>query len=959
MVEVGNESAEQVYKRMRQEQADELAKKPPKMPIPKTFRNKAFQEIHEQQAYKPAEPKGNEPAAAMPKSDIEQAVAGLKMLANMGGMESVRQMAKEAGVKIGGDLFESITKHLEAGGTMDRKQPKTDGTIGRESTATTERGTTVNTRYRVMEADDLIASHDLNGNHNEAFPKELQPRDRTRTASKLQVEQISNELDFNRLGESSLASSGSPIIASDKVVESGNGRILGVKLAYEKGNAASKAYKAALAQNAANFGLDAAAIEGMKKPVLVRERTSDVDRVQFAKEANESGVSTMSAAEQAKVDAEALNSFLIDQYEGGDLKAIKNRPFVNAFMENVVSTADRNKFITEKVDKDGMKVAELSKDGENRIKNAMFAKAYGDADLLTKKAELDDESNVKNVLQVLEDNAVRYAKVKAEIEAGRLHNHDLSEDLVAAVKKLDELREHGESAINYLNQPTFFESELSEESRAILFAFEKNKRSKANIDSILNAYMDELEALGDPNELDMFAGLDDSLSNNNINKMDLISTAVARHQPELVEDMKRIAANDGLNPIEDQPQPEMSKEELSEDTSKKNKEVERLEKEIKAALRHTSAQKTAVNGLREYFDKIQDEDGRTLIDLGSHKNETYTKYAKKPKEQNEYVTNRLNTLQQISDRIGLDGKVSIPDGSKINSTNILHNLEKGTQADVLQDLFTGEFVGSQVSGDLATSIRETSVDTEPIRKKYHNLHRAKLDNINYATEGDRIKPDHYVMTYLLSHGGNSDIGVHTTFNNKGEITNSVAFGPGHRKDVDEIKQIGIDLVKQHLNQVAERNGSDQINFTIAGLIAAKERKAKREAEKAAQKAAEEKALAEKLAKERAKREAAAAKENLTELVQERKNVLMDLRNKAFNLEITARNHENGIRFVSDITGETLVDLPTHRQRPNTDDPAELAAFERELIRLYKEAYAVIEAHRKVVEEFELQMVDLY
>lgn len=419
-------------------------------------------------------------------------------------------------------------------------KPKKEAGVGKEGVATTERGTSVKTRYKVVDVRDLIASNTLSGTVNPSFPKELQPRDRSRTASKLQVEQIANNLDFNRLGASPLASSGSPIVGKDKVVESGNGRILAIGMAYEKGNTASKAYKEALKLSAGEFGLNSSDIEKIQHPVLVRERISEVDRLKFTREANESGVSTMSASEQAKADAEALSSFIIDQYEGGDLRAVKNRPFVNAFMQNVVSASDRNKFITEKADKDGVKVSELSREGEQRIKNAMFSKAYGNADLLTKKAELDDTSNVKNVLQVMEDNAVQYAKMKADMEAGNLHNHDISPDLVSAVMKADELRSKGEPVMEYLNQPSFFGSELSEESRAILFFIEHNKRSKANVDAFMKAYMDEVEALGNPNEFDMFSGMD-ALSSGYVNKMQLIEIATKKVSPEILDELKRIS----------------------------------------------------------------------------------------------------------------------------------------------------------------------------------------------------------------------------------------------------------------------------------------------------------------------------------------------------------------------------------------------------------------------------------
>lgn len=47
---------------------------------------------------------------------------------------------------------------------------------------TTESGARINSAYALMEADDLVASHDENLRKNQAYPQELQPRERDRAA---------------------------------------------------------------------------------------------------------------------------------------------------------------------------------------------------------------------------------------------------------------------------------------------------------------------------------------------------------------------------------------------------------------------------------------------------------------------------------------------------------------------------------------------------------------------------------------------------------------------------------------------------------------------------------------------------------------------------------------------------------------------------------------------------------
>jgi hypothetical protein len=68
------------------------------------------------------------------------------------------------------------------------------------------------------------------------------------------------------------------------VVESGNGRTIGIKKAYLGKNGGK--YKKWLSDNAAEFGISEADVKKMRKPVLVRIRTTEVDPVWFADWAN-------------------------------------------------------------------------------------------------------------------------------------------------------------------------------------------------------------------------------------------------------------------------------------------------------------------------------------------------------------------------------------------------------------------------------------------------------------------------------------------------------------------------------------------------------------------------------------------------------------------------------------------------------------------------------------------------
>ena len=75
--------------------------------------------------------------------------------------------------------------------------------------------------YAVVPASSLTASNDVYGNVNRAYPAELQPRDRSRTASQMQMSNMSKSLNPALLMESPTAQNGSPIVRSDGVVLGG------------------------------------------------------------------------------------------------------------------------------------------------------------------------------------------------------------------------------------------------------------------------------------------------------------------------------------------------------------------------------------------------------------------------------------------------------------------------------------------------------------------------------------------------------------------------------------------------------------------------------------------------------------------------------------------------------------------------------------------------------------------
>ncbi|MEW3551369.1 hypothetical protein MZV21_25035 [Escherichia coli] len=245
---------------------------------------------------------------------------------------------------------------------------------GRVSYVVTAKGDEVKTAFDIVDASALLVSNTLDGKINPDYPQELQPRDRTRASSLLQVNQISKDLRPAQLTDSGLSSHGAPIIGEDNAVESGNGRTMGIIKAYQDGNA--DRYREYLIEHATEFGIRPEKVESMTAPVLVRRRLTKVDRVQFAKDSNISDLQEMAASEKAFVDADSITPAMMALFnpsESGDLLSRSNDAFIRGFMTQVGATQAAG-LVTE----DGRPTRQLV----DRIQNAIFAKAYKDARLV-------------------------------------------------------------------------------------------------------------------------------------------------------------------------------------------------------------------------------------------------------------------------------------------------------------------------------------------------------------------------------------------------------------------------------------------------------------------------------------------------------------------------------------------------------------------------------------------------
>lgn len=309
---------------------------------------------------------------------------------------------------------------------------------------------------RLVELDDLTISHSIDGSVNPDYPKALQPRDRSRKSYQDQIIRISNDLNPSRLGESSDTSSGSPIV-HDGVVESGNGRSLALSRVYETGINKDKYQRWIQGQ-----GFD---IEGMNKPVLVRERTqpmTESELVDYTRESNKRDTADMSATENAASDAEivANNLSLLDS---SDITSAANAQFVSRFIGSL-----------SKEEQQSVQTANghLSQAGRSRIEAAILKLAYGDDKIVSEVFENAD-SDIKSVGNALLDAAPDWAKMREE------ENFDITGNVLEAVNVIQKSKSQGVPVSSFVSNADMFSGSLDDQTINVLRAFYKGDSYKS------------------------------------------------------------------------------------------------------------------------------------------------------------------------------------------------------------------------------------------------------------------------------------------------------------------------------------------------------------------------------------------------------------------------------------------------------------------------------------------------
>lgn len=306
----------------------------------------------------------------------------------------------------------------------------------------------VGVRYELAELGDLVASHDRDFRVNPDYPADLQPRDRGGKAARDQVYDMAAKLEPERLGPSPEANSGAPIVGPDNVVESGNGRTMAIRAAYDMGGERAAAYRAWLERQ----GHDTT---GMKEPVLVARRTSpmsEAERADFAHAANGSASLRMNAVEQALSDARHISGDLVDLLQKGMVDSAANRDFIRALVAKMPA-GERGGMVTA--------TGQLSQTGVKRVQAALVARAYGDPGVVARAFD-HAEPNIKTIAAALVEASPEWIKLREAVARGEVPaGHDITDAVMTAVKTIMRARDEGEPVARAMAQGDFFASDTS------------------------------------------------------------------------------------------------------------------------------------------------------------------------------------------------------------------------------------------------------------------------------------------------------------------------------------------------------------------------------------------------------------------------------------------------------------------------------------------------------------------
>ena len=314
---------------------------------------------------------------------------------------------------------------------------------GRVDYAVAATGERIPIQYAVVEADSVATSHDITGNKNPNY------------------------------GRKDLVTA----IA-------GNGRVTGIASAYRKGTAAK--YRQELVEDAAMHGVDPQVINSMRNPILVRIMPNERVTGNIGDLSNTTGNNELNAVEQAHTDANRVDFEGIEFNEDGSPTDASVISFIRSMPDG-----ERAKLIGD----DGRPNIQAV----DRLNNAIFAKAYGNDDVISMYAMAIDP-DAKMVINALSALAPKMAKLEG---CGEL---DFRNVLIQAVNQIVQGKRKGLKMQDIVKQVDAF---TDPDIYLFMDLFAQNTRSNKQVIEVLSDAADFAynEVSRDTETEDMFGGV--------------------------------------------------------------------------------------------------------------------------------------------------------------------------------------------------------------------------------------------------------------------------------------------------------------------------------------------------------------------------------------------------------------------------------------------------------------------
>jgi len=228
-------------------------------------------------------------------------------------------------------------------------------------------------------------------------------------------------------------------------------------------------------------------VDRYREPIPVRQRISDPTPGERASPSpsrqNEAATLSWSAPESAYAVVTTPPGLL--QHAGDLLGTAGNRDFTRAFVA-AIPASERGVLTNAE--------GGLSAESLVRERNAVLAKAYGNADVLSRITESTDDE-IKSISNALVAAAPQWAKLVADIEVGRVRaDLDETDNLMAAVNQIADIRGRGQRLEDYLREHDAFDNlEHPVESWMRMFydPFTRRVSDAALIASAVRGYAEE------------------------------------------------------------------------------------------------------------------------------------------------------------------------------------------------------------------------------------------------------------------------------------------------------------------------------------------------------------------------------------------------------------------------------------------------------------------------------------